>query len=294
MWPISLHPPPNRRPNDPQAGLSTRCEARLAANSLTMNDAQLLRYSRHILLDEIGVEAQERLLAGTALVIGAGGLGSPAALYLACAGIGRIMLADGDTVDLTNLQRQILHSDERVGRPKAESGRLSLLQANPGIEVIAIERRLDGHDLLEQVASADVVLDCCDNFATRHEVNRACVEAGVPLVSGAAIRFDGQLAVFDPRLDDSPCYHCLFPDTGEVDEVQCATMGIFAPLTGIIGTMQAAEALKIVGRFGQAMVARLLLLDARTMHTSVIRVPRDPACPVCSGHAARRLSRPDA
>ena len=262
-----------------------------------MNDAQLLRYSRHILLDEIGVEAQERLLASTALVVGVGGLGSPAALYLACAGVGKIVLADGDTVDLTNLQRQILHRDDRLGQPKAESGRQSLLQANPGIEVVAIGQRLDDASLLEQVDAADVVLDCCDNFATRHAINRACVDAGVPLVSGAAVRFDGQLAVFDPRIDDSPCYHCLFPDTGEVDEVQCATMGVFAPLTGIIGTMQAAEALKILGGFGQALVGRLLLLDARSLHTSTIQIPRDPGCPVCSGAAGRRLSRlspPDA
>ena len=248
-----------------------------------MNDAQLLRYSRHILLDEMGVEAQERLLASTALVVGAGGLGSPAALYLASAGVGRILLADGDTVDLTNLQRQVLHRDDRVGLGKAESGRRSLLEMNPGIEVEAIATRLEGDALRDAVRRATVVLDCCDNFATRHAVNRACVEAGVPLVSGAAIRFDGQLAVFDTRRADSPCYHCLFPDGQDVEEVRCATMGVFAPLTGIVGTMQAAEALKIAGGFCTPMTGQLLLIDTRTMSIDRIRVPRDPGCPVC-GH----------
>jgi molybdopterin-synthase adenylyltransferase len=248
-----------------------------------MNDAQLLRYSRHILLDEMGIEAQERLLASTALVVGAGGLGSPAALYLASAGVGRILLADGDTVDLTNLQRQVLHRDDRVGLGKAESGRRSLLEMNPEIEVEAIATRLEGDALRAAVARATVVLDCCDNFATRHAVNRACVEAGVPLVSGAAIRFDGQLAVFDTRRADSPCYHCLFPDGQDVEAVRCATMGVFAPLTGIVGTMQAAEALKIAGGFGAPMTGQLLLIDTRTMSIDRIRVPRDPGCPVC-GH----------
>jgi adenylyltransferase/sulfurtransferase len=248
-----------------------------------MNDAQLLRYSRHILLDEMGIEAQERLLASTALVVGAGGLGSPAALYLASAGVGRILLADGDTVDLTNLQRQVLHRDDRVGLGKAESGRRSLLEMNPEVEVIALAARLEGEALRDAVARATVVLDCCDNFATRHAVNRACVEAGVPLVSGAAIRFDGQLAVFDTRRADSPCYHCLFPDGQDVEAVRCATMGVFAPLTGIVGTMQAAEALKIAGGFGAPMTGQLLLIDTRTMSIDRIRVPRDPGCPVC-GH----------
>lgn len=247
-----------------------------------MNDQQLLRYSRHILLDEIGIEAQERLLSATALVVGAGGLGSPAAMYLAAAGVGRILLADGDTVDLTNLQRQILHRNDRVGMAKAESGRLTLGRLNPDVTVVPLTERLDGQALHEAVAQATVVLDCCDNFATRHAVNRACFALGVPLVSGAAIRFDGQLAVFDPRSDESPCYHCLFPEGQDVDEVRCATMGVFAPLTGIIGTMQAAEALKLAGGFARPMTGRLLLLDARSMGIDTIRVPRDPACPVCA------------
>jgi adenylyltransferase/sulfurtransferase len=248
-----------------------------------MNDHQLLRYSRHILLEEMGVEAQERLLASTALVVGAGGLGSPAALYLASAGIGRILLADGDTVDVTNLQRQILHREATVGWPKVESGRRALAEINPEVEVVPIAARLEGAALDEAVARATVVLDCCDNFATRHAVNRACVKAKVPLVSGAAIRMDGQLAVFDPRRGDSPCYHCLFPEGQEVEEVRCATMGVFAPLVGIVGTMQAAEALKIAGGFGTPMTGQLLLLDARTMHVETIGLPRDPGCAVCGG-----------
>ncbi len=252
-----------------------------------MTDDQLLRYSRHILLDEMGIEAQERLLAGTALVVGAGGLGSPAALYLAAAGIGRILLADDDTVDLTNLQRQILHRQDRIGEPKAISGRQSLLEINPGIAIEALTVRLSGSALADQIARADVVLDCCDNFATRHAVNRACVAARVPLVSGAAIRFDGQLAVFDPRDPSSPCYHCLFPDTGSVEQERCATMGVFAPLTGIIGTMQAAQALQIVGRFGSPITNRLMLLDGLSMHWTSVQLSRDPDCAVCSAITER-------
>jgi len=247
-----------------------------------MNDEQLLRYSRHILLDEMGVDVQERLLGATALIVGAGGLGSPAGLYVAAAGIGRILLADDDAVDLTNLQRQILHRQNRIGEPKAESGRRSMLEINPGIEVEAIARRLDGDAMLEAVARADVVLDCCDNFATRQAVNRACVAHRKPLVSGAAIRFDGQIAVFDPRRDDSPCYHCLFPEGQDIEEVRCATMGVFAPLTGIVGTTQAAEALKLVGGFGTPAVGRLLMLDARAMRWHEVKVPRDPECAVCA------------
>ena len=246
-----------------------------------MNDHQLLRYSRHLLLDEIGVEAQERLLASTALVVGAGGLGSPAAMYLASAGVGRILLADGDTVDLTNLQRQILHEDATVGLPKVESGRRALARVNPQVDVVPLAERLAGDALADAVGRADVVLDCCDNFATRHAVNRACVRARVPLVSGAAIRFDGQLSVFDSRLEHSPCYHCLFPEDQAVEEARCATMGVFAPLTGIVGTIQAAEALKIAGGFASPMVGRLLLIDARTMRIDSIALARDARCAVC-------------
>ena len=246
-----------------------------------MRDEQLLRYSRHLLLNEIGVEGQERILAARALVIGAGGLGSPAALYLASAGIGHLILADGDTVDLTNLQRQILHTQQRVGELKALSGRTALAEVNPEVQVEAITRRLVGDDLEAAVASADVVLDCCDNFATRHAVNRACVRLRKPLVSGAAIRFDGQLSVFDPRRDNSPCYHCLFPEGEDAEEIRCAVMGVFAPLTGIIGTMQAAEALKLLAECGETAIGRLLLLDGLSMEWRSVKFGRDPGCAVC-------------
>ncbi len=246
-----------------------------------MNDEQLLRYSRHLLLEEIGLEAQDRLLASTALIVGAGGLGSPAALYLASAGVGRIILADGDQVDLTNLQRQILHRQSRVGMDKAESGKLALLEINSEIQVEVCNQRLEGAALETAVARSSVVLDCCDNFATRHAINRACVKHGVPLVSGAAIRFDGQLAVYDARRVDSPCYHCLFPEDQAAEEVRCAVMGVFAPLTGIIGAMQAAEALKILGGFGRPLVGKLQLVDARSMSWNEIEVPKNPSCSVC-------------
>ena len=250
-----------------------------------MNDQQLLRYSRHILLDEIGIEAQQRLIDATVLIIGAGGLGSPAAFYLASAGIGRIMLADGDEVDLTNLQRQILHRSDRIGMPKVESGKLTLAALNPDVEVITLPRLRDeahGETAMgEAVGKANLVLDCSDNFATRHSINRWCVAHRVPLVSGAAIRFDGQLAVFDARDESSPCYNCLFPEAEDVEEVLCSQMGVFAPLTGVIGTMQAAQALQILGGFGKPLVGVLQMVDARTMQVSRVKVPRDAACAVC-------------
>ncbi len=248
-----------------------------------MNDEQLLRYSRHILLPQIGIEGQEAIVNARALVVGAGGLGSPAAYYLASAGIGTLVLADGDTVDLTNLQRQILHRTDAVGMTKVESGRRTLGEINPECRVIPLAERLSAERLEQEVAQADIVLDCCDNFATRHAVNRACVKFRKPLVSGAAIRFDGQVAVFDSREANTPCYHCLFPEGQEVEEVRCAVMGVFAPLTGIIGTVQAAEALKLVIGCGTSLAGRLLLLDGLGMEWREIRVPRDPACQVCGG-----------
>ncbi|HEX5394634.1 MAG TPA: molybdopterin-synthase adenylyltransferase MoeB [Rhodocyclaceae bacterium] len=246
-----------------------------------MNDQQLLRYSRHILLPEIDVEGQERFLAARVLVIGAGGLGSPAALYLASAGVGTLVIADGDTVDATNLQRQILHRETSIGLPKVESAASSLAAINPACRVVPIQERLSGERLDDEVAAADLVLDCCDNFTTRHAVNRACVKAGKPLVSGAAIKFDGQIAVFDPRSDNAPCYHCLFPEAEDVEELRCAVTGVFAPLTGIIGAMQAAEALKLLAGCGQSLAGRLLLLDGLRMEWREVRVPKDPGCPVC-------------
>ena len=247
-----------------------------------MDDSQLLRYSRHILLDELGIEGQERILRGRALVIGVGGLGSPAALYLATAGIGHLTLVDHDTVDLTNLQRQIVHTQARVGQLKVESARAALLAINPTLHIETRAQRADAQRLDDLVADADVVLDCSDNFATRHALNAACVQHGVPLVSGAAIRFDGQLAVYDPTRRDSPCYACVFPPDSSFEETRCATMGVFAPLVGIIGSMQAAEALKLLSGAGKPAVGRLLMLDGRDMSWSDIRLPRNPHCPVCS------------
>ena len=248
-----------------------------------MNDQQLLRYSRHILLDEIGIEGQTRINAAHVLIVGAGGLGSPAALYLASAGVGRITLADDDVVELTNLQRQIMHTNARIGVAKVESARDALQAINPDITIVALRERLDGTRLSQLVGESSVVLDCSDNFATRHAINLACVTHRVPLVSGAAIAFDGQITVFDSSRADSPCYACLFPPGQAVEETRCATMGVFAPLVGIIGSMQAAEALKCIAGVGQTLIGVLQMLDARSMAWTRIGVRRDAACPVCSG-----------
>ena len=255
-----------------------------------MTDEELLRYSRHILLDEIGIEGQQRIRAARALVIGAGGLGSPVALYLGSAGIGRLTLVDDDTVDLTNLQRQIAHTHDRIGRLKVESAREAVLAIAPALDVVAIARRVDAAALAGLVADADVVLDCSDNFATRQALNAACVAAAVPLVAGAAISFDGQLSTWDTRDAASPCYACVFPPASAPPEARCATMGVFAPLVGIIGAMQAAEALKLVAGIGRSLAGRLQMLDARDMSWTTIRVARDPACPVCASRKTARLS----
>ena len=250
-----------------------------------MNDTQLLRYSRHILLDEIGVEGQARLLSSHALIIGAGGLGSPVALYLGSAGVGRLTIVDDDRVDSTNLQRQIAHTLERVGQFKAESVRQAIAAINPDVTVIPVTARADAALLDRLLPQADVVLDCSDNFATRQAINQACVGHRKPLVSGAAIRFDGQVSVFDPRDPSSPCYACVFPPTDAVEETNCASMGVFAPLVGMIGTLQAAEALKLLVGIGQPLTGRLLLLDGRAMEWQQLRIARDPACPVCGSRA---------
>ena len=251
-----------------------------------MNDDQLLRYSRHILLDEIGIEGQQRILDGHALVIGAGGLGSPVALYLGSAGVGRITIVDHDSVDVTNLQRQIAHDLTRVGQPKALSARQTIARINPDARVQAIVQRADEALLDRLVAGADVVLDCTDNFRTRHAVNAACVRHRRPLVSGAAIGFDGQVSVYDTRQPDAPCYGCLFPPGTAFEEVACATMGVFAPLVGIIGSIQAAEALKLLARTGTPLAGRLLMLDGRSMSWDQIRIARQAACPVCGTRPA--------
>ena len=250
-----------------------------------MDDLQLLRYSRHLLLNELGPDAQARFAAAHALVVGTGGLGNPAAQFLGSAGIGTITLVDADVVDLTNLQRQIMFAMDDVGTPKVQAAARRIAAINPEIRVVQVAQRVGDAELAEHVAAADVVLDCTDNFATRHAINRACVAAGKPLVSGAAIRFDGQLAVYDTRDATSPCYHCLFGEGDDLEETRCATMGVFAPLVGIVGATQAAEALKLVAGIGRSLAGRLLLIDALSMEWREVRVPRDPACLVCSSRS---------
>ena len=246
-----------------------------------MNDNQLLRYSRHILLDPIGIAGQEKLLAAHALIIGAGGLGSPVALYLAAAGVGQITLADDDVVELTNLQRQIAHDTASLGVNKAQSAARRMRQMNPDIQVNAVNLRLAGDALDAAVARADVVLDCCDNFPTRHDVNRACVRHRKPLVSGAAVRFDGQIAVFDLRDDAAPCYACLFPEHAQDAEMRCSEFGVFAPLVGVVGSIQAMEALKLLIGAGDSLSGRLLLHDALSAEWRTLRLKKDPGCEVC-------------
>jgi molybdopterin/thiamine biosynthesis adenylyltransferase len=246
-----------------------------------MNDAQLLRYSRHILLPEIGIEGQQRLLASHALIVGAGGLGSPVALYLASAGVGNITICDSDTVDLTNLQRQIIHRTDSIGEPKVLSAKHTLAAINPEVEVVALPVRATRERLVELASRADVIIDGSDNFETRHAINRACVSARKPLVSGAAVRFDGQIAVFDLRDSHAACYACLFPESGTGEDTPCAVMGVFAPLTGIVGTIQAAEALKLLAGTGESLAGRLVLIDALAMQLRTIRFTKDAACAVC-------------
>jgi molybdopterin-synthase adenylyltransferase len=246
-----------------------------------MTDDELLRYSRHILLDEIGVEGQARLAASHAVVIGAGGLGSPVALYLGSAGLGQITLVDADTVDITNLQRQIAHAQKRVGQSKVESAQTAIRALNPGVRVHTVARRADAQVLDAVVPGASVVLDCTDNFETRQAINAACVRHRVPLVSGAAIRFDGQVSVYDLRDAASPCYACVFPPSQLPEETRCATMGVLAPLVGIIGSLQAVEALKLLTGAGRPLTGRLLMLDGLRMEWSEIRMSRQSGCPVC-------------
>lgn len=246
-----------------------------------MNDDDLLRYSRHILLPQIGIEGQEKLYAGSVLIVGAGGLGCPAALYLGAAGVGRLVIADADTVDLTNLQRQIGHRTSAIGINKAVSLRDSIRSINPGIGIDVLQERLQDELLEAAIAGVDVVLDCSDNFATRHAVNRACMALRKPLVSGAALGFSGQLAVFDAGNPDSPCYHCLFPETVE-EGPRCSEAGVLSPLVGMIGSMQAVEAVKLLTGSGRPAMGKLILYDALAAEFREVRVPRDAACPVCS------------
>jgi adenylyltransferase/sulfurtransferase len=250
-----------------------------------MDDSQLLRYSRHILLPEIGIESQQSFLDAHVLILGAGGLGSPAAMFLAASGVGTITLCDDDQVDLTNLQRQLAHRTASIGVAKVESAQQTLHAINPEVHVRKVQERADEARLTTLVAEADIVLDCSDNFPTRYALNRVCAAARKPLVSGAATRFDGQVSVFDFRRPASPCYNCLYPEDSEAEETRCAVMGVFAPLVGIVGSMQAAEALKLLAGIDGTLHGRLLTLDALTMQPRVLKLARDPQCSVCSGSA---------
>ncbi len=245
-----------------------------------MNDDELLRYSRQILLPEIGIEGQEKLLSSSILIIGLGGLGSPAAMYLAAAGVGHLILADIDTVDLSNLQRQIIHTTDRVGELKTRSARQGVTALNPATRVSLIEEQMDTTELDRQVAASDLVLDCTDNFTIRFSINRACIRNRTPLVSGAAIRLEGQILVIDPRVPESPCYRCLYQPDGN-DMPSCAENGVAAPVTGMIGTMQAMEAIKLIAGFGETLTGRLLIVDAKTMDCRKLILPRNPSCPEC-------------
>lgn len=247
-----------------------------------MNEYQSNRYSRHILLKEMGMAGQEKILAAHALVIGAGGLGSPVCYYLASSGIGKITLIDDDTVDLTNLQRQILHTNDRIGQPKAFSGKKTLEAINPEVQVVALNERPDEARLHELAKTATVVLDCTDNFATRHSINKVCFSKRIPLVSGAVLQFDGQVSVYDFRTDASPCYSCLFPADQPLHDRKASQYGVFAPIVGIIGTVQAAEALKLIAGVGKSLMGSLLILDGLKMTWNQIQLDRNPNCPVCS------------
>ncbi len=245
-----------------------------------MNDEQLLRYSRHILLPQIDAEGQLKLLNSRILLIGLGGLGSPVAMYLAAAGIGHLVISDFDTVELSNLQRQIIHGSGDIGRSKAESATGTLNELNPDIKLTAINQRLDGGILQEQIQLADVIIDASDNFTTRYALNEACVKAGKPLVSGAAIRMEGQITLFPNDRSNSPCYRCLYRDGEEMQE-SCSENGVLAPLVGVIGSLQAAEAIKVVLNMGSTLDGRLLLVDLMNMEFRIVKLRKDPQCPVC-------------
>lgn len=245
-----------------------------------MNDEQLLRYSRQIMLSQIDIDGQQHLIDARVLVIGMGGLGCPTAIYLAAAGVGQLVINDFDDVDLSNLQRQIAHHTSDIGIPKVDSAKDTLNAINPLCNITTINHKLESDELLQQVRLADVVVDCCDNFSTRFAINDACVAARVPLVSGAAIRFEGQISVYDARQDDSPCYNCLYPKDGSVD-TSCSVNGVIAPITGIIGSMQALETIKLITGAGEPLIGQLILIDAMTMHIHTMRLPKNPACPTC-------------
>ncbi|WP_027330246.1 HesA/MoeB/ThiF family protein [Marinimicrobium agarilyticum] len=245
-----------------------------------MDDQQLLRYSRHIMLPELDLDGQEALLNAKVLIVGVGGLGSPVAMYLAASGVGSLWLADHDEVDLSNLQRQIAHTTDRVGQPKVESAAQALQALNPETRIIPVPEKLEGERLQELVENVDLVVDATDNFGVRYAINAACVRAKTPLVSGAAIRLEGQVTVFDAREETSPCYRCLY-DVQEDEQLNCATSGVLAPLVGVIGSMQALEAIKVLAGVGTTLAGRLLLFDATRSEWRELKLPRDPDCPVC-------------
>lgn len=247
-----------------------------------MDDSQLLRYARHLMLDAIGIEGQEKLLASSVLILGLGGLGSPAAAYLASAGIGRLVLVDDDQVELSNLQRQIIHTTDRIGQSKAESARAAIAQMNPDCQVETVVERVDTERLAALLAQVDLIVDCTDNFRTRQAINEVCVAQSKPFVSAAAIRFSGQVTVFDTRHADSPCYACAFPPSDDLRVDDCATMGVFAPLVGMIGSTEAAEAIKTLLGIGDNLQGRLMMLDALSMQWHTLQLERNPDCPVCS------------
>jgi molybdopterin-synthase adenylyltransferase len=246
-----------------------------------MKDEQLLRYSRQIMLPEMDVAGQQKLIDATVLIVGMGGLGCPAAMYLAAAGVGHLIIADDDVVELTNLQRQVAHSQSMIGEPKVISAQQALLGLNPDLKITALQKRLVGESLSDAIGRADIVVDACDNFSTRFAINAACIEQGKPLVSGAAIRLEGQVAVFDSRDPVSPCYQCLYSQ-GDDEDASCSQNGVMAPLVGIIGAVQAMEALKLLAGIGEPLTGRLLLLDASTMQWREMRLPRDSNCGACS------------
>ena len=248
-----------------------------------MDDNQLLRYARHLMLDAIGIEGQQKLLASSVLILGLGGLGSPAAAYLASAGVGRLVLVDDDQVELSNLQRQIIHTTARIGQSKAESALAAIAEINPDCVVDAVVERVDTDRLGQLLGGVDIIVDCTDNFRTRQAINEVCVAQSKPFVSAAAIRFAGQVTVFDTRHADSPCYACAFPPSDNLQTDNCATMGVFAPLVGIIGSVEAAETIKTLLAAGENLRGRLMMLDALSMQWHTLQLERNPACPVCSG-----------
>ena len=247
-----------------------------------MKDEQLLRFRRQIMLPEMDVAGQQKLVDATVLIVGMGGLGCPAAMYLAAAGVGHLIIADDDTVELTNLQRQIAHEHRNLGESKVSSAQASLRGLNPDVCVTQIDKRLEGESLNQAVSGADVVVDASDNFATRFAINRSCLKNHKPLVSGAAIRMEGQVAVFDSGNPESPCYRCLYNENTE-DDANCSQNGVMAPLVGIIGSVQAMETIKVITGIGNNLTGRLLLLDATTMQWREMKLPCDPNCPACSG-----------